>query len=403
MKPLFYHIQNAVLTLLVSLALWLIVIAVSNHIGFMSRINWKIYDILTRIEYNIARRPAADGVVLITIDNDTLAAVHERWPFSRSKFAAVVNNLRGAGVRAIGFDFIFYGRSTPEEDASLDTAIKEAGNVVLAAAIDEEGKLRASAPFGASASATGLVTKLQESDGITRREFTYLTRDDGNAGVVLSWSLGLLGTARKDLLCGLRAGNGVVECREAGGGIWKIPVDDYSKAYLIRFHGRTSDYKRVSFYNILKGDFDRAAMKDKVAIIGLTSSIFGDFHNTPIGWMPGVVLNANAFSTLYKRDFLTMMPKALSMSLALAALFAASILISLFGFKKTSIFIIPAAVLFFMVSYFILTKGYVWNYIRFPVALALIPVLSKKIVDLILHIWFTIILRKGIWIWKLRN
>jgi len=86
-------------------------------------------------------QPAGSAVVIVMIDDASVAAVG-RWPIPRRKLADAIGLLSAAGATTIGIDLLFAEResvgndqaSADQEsggDAALETAIREAGNVVL--------------------------------------------------------------------------------------------------------------------------------------------------------------------------------------------------------------------------------------------------------------------------------
>jgi len=378
---------------IISLILAAILIPAAVYTPLMKSINWKIYDALVKSEYELGCRatPAVDDILLVTIDNDTLNNMEERWPYSRATFAGVIDNLNNAGCKMIGFDFIFHGRSTDEEDALLKKALERRGGVVLGSSIDAEGVLNASTtPALKESAVSGFVTKVEDPDGVTRRSLTYLIGDkDPNKGV-LSWEMELL-RAVKDLDLATISNRGSAISFENGKGEkWVIPVERGTGSFLIRFHSHTSDFKRLSFYKVLKGDFDPSDVKDKIVLIGLSSQLFQDLHNTPLGWLPGITLNANAFVTLSSRDFLREAPKSAEIVLLIIGVIAAAVFVSLFGRRMALILIFTEIVLFLAISLLLIMHGWVWNYAVFPILVMVCPILGKKMYTFIAaKYWWT--------------
>lgn len=70
-------------------------------------------------------------VVIVAIDEPSLAEAGSRWPWPRSRHAELIEVLRAAGARAIGLDLVFAEPSDPVEDAALAQAMGP--DVVLAA------------------------------------------------------------------------------------------------------------------------------------------------------------------------------------------------------------------------------------------------------------------------------
>jgi adenylate cyclase len=87
-----------------------------------------------------AASPPQD-VLIVAIDSASakalgLAERPDAWP--RSVHARLVSGLAASGAAVIGFDMLFNAPRAPDEDAALSTALRDAGNVVLAEAVRRE-------------------------------------------------------------------------------------------------------------------------------------------------------------------------------------------------------------------------------------------------------------------------
>ncbi len=349
----------------------------SSWIEFL---NLKIYDRLLRLEYRLSGPPPTGDILLVLIDNDTLKNIPERWPYSRRTIAEVIERLKGAGAKTIGFDFIFYGRSTPGEDDRLKKAL-EAGPhpIVLGATLDDEGNQEASnLPEIRNGVLSGLVTKIQDSDGVIRKNITYLVSGQNARRGALSWEMQILRSVGGVDVSSLSSKGDHVFFKTLKGEERDVPVDPDTQSFLIHYRAHSEDFKRLSFYRVWKGDFDPGRVKGKIVLVGLMSLKFQDVHRTPIGWLPGITLNANALLTLTSRDFLRKVPAALeglfNMGLVTAAAFF-SIFLTRGKSKALVIFLISA---FVALSYLLLKGAYVWNYAYFPVVAPLLSYLIRR-------------------------
>jgi adenylate cyclase len=90
----------------------------------------KLYDIVSTVLPPVPDKP---GVVVVAIDEPSLAEIGRQWPWPRDLHARLVENLREAGATAIGIDLIFAEPSTPDADAALAAAMGD--DVVLAAEV----------------------------------------------------------------------------------------------------------------------------------------------------------------------------------------------------------------------------------------------------------------------------
>ncbi len=76
---------------------------------------------------------AADlPIVIVGIDEPSFADFRQQWPWPRHYHASLVNALNRSGAAVIAFDIVFADPSDQNNDTGFATAIKQAGNVILA-------------------------------------------------------------------------------------------------------------------------------------------------------------------------------------------------------------------------------------------------------------------------------
>jgi len=95
----------------IALICWLQVASSSEEAGLLQRLNYLLYDI--RMSSLLPYQPppiSNHKIVIVDIDEPSLKQ-QGRWPWSRQKMTALVQNLEAAGVSVIGFDIVF---SEPE-------------------------------------------------------------------------------------------------------------------------------------------------------------------------------------------------------------------------------------------------------------------------------------------------
>lgn len=365
----------------ISFILSILIFFFAYPIPLKKYIHWKIYDRLVSIKYKFTNPPLAlQDILLVTIDNETLENMTQRWPYSRSCFAEVIKQLKKAGARVIAFDFVFLGKSTEQDDAILKKAIEEENKVILASVINEDGALQFfSIPALSEKIPSGVITKLQDSDGTIRRNLTYLVSKKEEYKGFLSWEMQILKVDKSIDLSSIRSNASSVSFQNDSGERWVIPVDLQTKSFLINFCSHTIDFKRLSFYQVLKGGFDPTKVKDKVVLVGTLTSLLGDLHNTPLGFLPGLTLSANALLTLYSHNFIKETPKPLGILVLILGVILSIYFILSFNTKRAYLFILVELFLFFLLSYILLLQGYIWNYFFFPLVVLLCSLLSKGI------------------------
>ena len=368
-----------------SLILAFCALAALPRLWLSKQIHWKIFKILLKTEHVLMPLPTSiNDILLVTIDNDTLINMPERWPYSRSDFATVIKNLKDSGAKAVAFDFVFLGKSAFQDDTSLKEAINGRTNVVLPASINQECSidLSASAVLGENIP-TGIITKLQDSDEVTRRCLTYLVKEKEPNKAFLSWEMQILKTVKNINISTLKSDKHSVSFENAIGQKWLLPVDAETKSFLIHFRYGSADFKKLSFYRVFKGDFSPGLVKDKIVIVGLLSSLFEDLHNTSFGLMPGITLNANSFLALYSRDFLKEIPLFFELILVILGVILAAYSASLLKTSSVLEIITSEIAVFFAISYLLLVSGYIWDYFIFPLTVLICPLAGKKIYEAI--------------------
>jgi CHASE2 domain-containing sensor protein len=217
-----------------------------------------------------AQRPPA-SVVVVGIDNASIASL-PRYPFSRTLHARVIEHLHAAGARLIVYDISFDRPTTPRADDALFGAAADAAPVVFVTSLispagDTEvlGGNAQLAGIGDRAAAADLVP---DGDGVIRRLLDQVNGLPSVAGAV----------ARE-------LGRGSAGLSRLRGG-W------------IDFPGPPGTVRNISFSNVLRGRFDRAAVRGKVVIVGATASVLQDLHGTSVGSpMSGPEVQADAIAT----------------------------------------------------------------------------------------------------------
>ncbi len=217
-------------------------------------------------------RSPPPGVVIVGIDNDSVGAL-PRYPFSRRLHARVIENLHAAGARLIVYDISFDRPTTPSADgALLDAAARGAPIVFATSLISPSG---ATEVLGGDANLRRIGDRAAAAD--------LLPDDDGVIRHLLDQVNGLptvAASVASTLGVGRRAS------RQLHGG-W------------IDFPGPPGTVRAISFLQVLRRHFDRAAIRGKVVVVGATASVLQDLHSTAAGGpMSGPEVQADTVSTV---------------------------------------------------------------------------------------------------------
>jgi CHASE2 domain-containing sensor protein len=258
-----------------------------------------------------ASRPAPDSIVIVAIDDISVAALG-RWPWPRAYHTALLHQLAAARPRAIGYDVLFTEQSAdPTVDDALAVAVADARPVVPLL-IESPGRDGAAATVidpiaGVRAGAAGIghVDLTPDADGVVRR--FLLT--DGPPDHRVPHFAALLACRAAHVLCAPLPSSGPV---------------------LIDFGGPPPRYRTIPFVAVMRGEVPAAVLRDRIVLIGATATGVGDVYATPVSraaLTPGVALNAAIVETLVRGGEIA--PAGLAARLALAFIAVGTLLLTL--------------------------------------------------------------------------
>ncbi len=286
-------------------------------------------------------------IVLVTIDDQSFDALPDRWPWPRSYYAHVIDNLTRAGADVIGLDVMLdipdkYGA---ESDRQLAEAIRESGKVVLTGKIEERsspGQIRSYQypvkPIPPLLNAGGIwgITGIQsDPDGIYRRSFVVQQHDDK---YLPSFGLQVL---RKYLDIPADAKPTLHDNSIKFGEI-SIPLME-GGLMMINYAGPAGTFPQYSFDSVIDddrfdiGDYDmdyfsttllpENIFKDKIVLIGSTVTELHDNFPTPYlefrdqrgryrqAETAGVEIHANIVRTILNQTYFEKLSNNLSLLL----------------------------------------------------------------------------------------
>jgi len=102
------------------------------NLSFFSFLELKGLDLLFTLRGALS---PPNSIVIVAIDEPSMAEIKQQWPWPRSLHAQLVRQLHQAGAAVIGFDILFAEPSEPDQDQALAQALRESGNGVLASAL----------------------------------------------------------------------------------------------------------------------------------------------------------------------------------------------------------------------------------------------------------------------------
>jgi adenylate cyclase len=303
----------------------------------------RAFDILSTYDPPLPDEP---GVTIIAIDEPSMNAIGEQWPWPRSRHAELVTALRQAGAKAIAFDVIFAEPTVAEEDQALIDAMGP--DVILAA--DESQVER---PYGSTliltepmlelldaGAKTGVASLSLDGDGVLRNIARY---EDGFMAVLLN------------------SVDGDANIKKNGG-------------RHIQYFGGPGRYPTVSYYQALDPDnyLPRDYFRDQIVLVGFAlqasadvGSSATDSFETPFTLKtrqltPGVEVQATIFDNLRTELAIAPSPKWLGLLLIILGA-AMALLVSQpkAPWKKLALWV--ATIAFIVVaSWLMLRFGRVW-------------------------------------------
>ncbi len=274
-------------------------------------------DLFFRIRHFSSPVPeAVNEIVIITIDEESCERLQARWPWPRRTFADLVRALHKGGAKVIGLNVAFTGLEGGEEASSEEfaQAVREHGNVIVGATFDKESRLVKPNPIIAEAvSRVGYLEKVIDPDFSIRRSYLlrpYLTQTVNEAfessfplQITAASAAGKRGSEPR-----FNRDRGIVSIGDPSREIFLAADGSYTINYL----AAERDFTKIPAWKVIQGKFPAGAVKGKVALVGLTSSLFSDMHQTPFGIMSGIGVHANEFLAIVSGRFLRFAPDGLT-------------------------------------------------------------------------------------------
>lgn len=274
---------------------------------------------LTNTSYNlffIPRPPLpADDVVVVYMDDESHDKLGQSYiaPWNRGLHAKLLRRLKAEGAKAIVMDIVFSDLMTnnPAVDDDLAAAIKEAGNVILAADYVRGGRDEAAArrvnlahdKFLEGVANVGIAETQPDADLVVRQ---YFPGDKDDLVSSLSWAT----------------------AEFVGAPVTKDPAIKYDERW-INYYGPPLHIPHYSYYRVVSDETEVRtppnAFRNKVVFVGahIVTYLQGqrkDEYRSPYSsfvkedissvlFMPGTEIHANAVLNLLHNSWLTRLPR----------------------------------------------------------------------------------------------
>jgi putative nucleotidyltransferase with HDIG domain len=270
---------------------------------FFSPIPAALNDLSSWYLYRFSHDSTKDlKIIGIGIDDNSLSKVSEnRWPWKRSEYAKLLDILNKEGVKTVGVDLVFQGKSDDADDARLKQALQSFPKkpVIGATISQEEGgssvvTMMPLAMFRDSAW-VGIVNSPTDKDGKVRRLRSHID---------------LPGYGKYYSLVVLLAASYLDRSPETVDSSLALRAD---KSFFINYVLHPEDVKKrnkeqkvkvISYYDvlnslsILKNEYGNDFLKDSLVLIYPEAEIIHDIDDTPLGKMPGGFLHLNGVADI---------------------------------------------------------------------------------------------------------
>lgn len=261
-------------------------------------------------------------IAIVALDDATFQELGV-FPLPRRYHAALIRSLDEAGAEVIGYDITFTEATDSADDQQLETAISEAGNVVLGAQAtleDELGEVPIAETvdlpltrFLDEAAGAGHVNIYPDLDGVTRAFPPVI--ESPNRQFLPALAVQLFGASE--------ALAGPVTLRPDGVQVGDELIPTGPGHLLDINYSHPFDAQTYSLVDVIRGRVPDEAFRDKIVLVGGTALTLGDIRPTPLDKQtgePGVLVHAHALNTLLQRAYIeqTSLPVTLAIVFALA-------------------------------------------------------------------------------------
>jgi len=346
-NSLLLNYKNYIIFLLI---LILLILLKTINPNFIKSISYLSFDLYQKV---IPLRKQDSDIIIIDIDEKSLGKFGQ-FPWNRSVFAKIIENVNEANPKVIGFDVFFSekDKQSPEEIIksynilssdvinylnnikSHDERFKkqlENSNSVLAvlgsnvsshSSYDRKSKARFLSKGGDPNKYTfnypysiGSLEKLEKSvKGLG--SISFLDQTDGiirSLPLIVRFNKKIYPTMGLEMVrVGLKQKNLYVELDELG--IKRISVrphkilTDPNGIFWIRYKNpQKSQY--ISASSVFEGNFDKSRFENKYVLIGASAQGLFDLVKTPLGiTLPGVEVHANVIENILDKSYLLRNP-----------------------------------------------------------------------------------------------
>jgi adenylate cyclase len=376
--------------------------AYTQNFQFLENINNKFTDIFFSLRG--VEKPSKQ-ILIVDIDEKSLTSMNG---FNREKLAIIINNLTTANASIIGLDMTFPSEDKNSPKVVLTILGVDAQNVkdydeILANSFKNSMLVSGYIFDFSSETIKGKVPNVSAiliQKGYTTREylpeakgiisnidllqknsfssgfFNLISDEDGvvrSTPLVVKYKDILYPSLSLEIVRTLwRKKRILIDYSKAGINSisldnYVIPTDRFGRL-IINFKGTSNSYKHISASKIYNNNFNKEQIKDKIVLIGASTSRFYDLRATPFdSTFSAIEIHANVIDNIINHDFLTKpnMIELLDIGI-LFVILTILYLFSMYGAIKNTIFSLVTMGSFFVIVFILFIKfGLILN-IVFP-------------------------------------
>ena len=251
--------------------------------------------------FSLRQQPVPSNVVIIEIDSHSLGQI-SNWPWSRSLYAQVLDQLRIADINSVLIDVDFSSPSNSLDDQMLAQAIGE---------LAQTAKVRLPTFVQPESIRSRQLSLRQPLPMLAEHaELVSVNIQPGNDGLV------------RQLNAGFIANNAFYSSA------WNAIAGRPTQASYIDYAISPASFEYLSFADLLAEPLRPGELRGKDVLLGSTAIELGDIVPVPVHKaVPGVVLHALAVETLLRGGLFVLTPAA-SVLLLLVMLGLASVILT---------------------------------------------------------------------------
>lgn len=338
-----------ILVALILAALWgagIYAAHANGHLRFLDRLEATLTDLRTQIR-GVQHPP--DLVTIVAID-DTVIKRGGSYPLPRADLARVVDTIVQFKPKVVAIDLLLVDRSAAIGDATLANTLATGPMVLAAAAIfpsaSETVEPASQGPLAVLPQAERFLLPLPAF--AEHAEVGIVNVATGQSGSPLSVPMLFRTGDKVELSFPLRVATRALDKPLTIApdhlmlGDRAVPTDtDF--ALPITYYGPRRTIRTVSAQSIFDGTLDRAAIENRIVVIGAAVAGGGDFYPTPFdSLMPGVEVVSTAITHLVAGDGIVRDRKVHIID-ALSAILLPLLLVGLLAWRRSALGITAAA------------------------------------------------------------